>query len=263
MEDFHELLSQHRMSAERYVRFRLSSKADADDVLQEVYLTAYRKFDQLKSRDHFKAWLISIARSKCSDHFRNRADQCEISIESVAEKELVDSRRGIVDEWSVRETLNALSDKDKQVLYLYFWKELPQPEIAKRLNVSLGTVKSRLHTAKQNFKKRYTRPATPIKGEKAMKQLPVRLPDYTIKPVNEPPFSVKWEELMGWFLIPKPGEKLSWGMYDLPSRQRSPIYDMKVTGKAMVHGIEGVELTARESSCSDKKMSSTALLWLS
>ena len=57
---------------------------------------------------------------------------------------------------------------------------------------------------------------------------------------------------MGWFLIPKLGEKLSWSMYDIPSRKCSHVYDMQVTGKAKVHGIEGVELTAREASYSDK-----------
>lgn len=253
MESFDELLSQHRLSAERYVHFRLSSKADADDVLQEVYLTAYRRFDQLKNPAAFKAWLISIARSKCSDYFRDRAVQWEIPIEDIAEKELVDGRHGIADECSVRETLNALGDKDKQILYLYFWKELPQAQIAQQLNVPLGTIKSRLHTAKQNFKKRYPYHTALSKGESTMKKMPRILPEYKIEPINEPPFSVKWEELMGWFLVPKLGEKLSWGMYDIPSRQCDHIYDMKVTGKAMVHGIEGVELTARESSCSDKK----------
>ena len=86
-----------------------------------------------------------------------------------------------------------------------------------------------------------------------MKKLPAYLPDYTIAERNEAPFSVKWEELMGWFLVPRLGEKLSWGMYDLPSRKCSHIYDMAVTGKAEVHGVEGVELTARESDCSGKE----------
>ena len=57
---------------------------------------------------------------------------------------------------------------------------------------------------------------------------------------------------MGWFLVPKLGEKLSWGLYDIPSRKCSHIYDMQVTGKAKVHGIEGVEVTAREAEYSDK-----------
>jgi len=253
MESFDELLACHRISAERYVRFRIASKADADDILQEVYLTAFHRFDQLKSPDAFKAWLISIARSKCSDYFRERAVQWEIPIENVAEKDLVDSRHGITAGWIVRETLGMLGDKDKQILFLYFWKNLPQAEIAQLLNVPLGTVKSRLHTAKQKFKKLYPCTSALSKGENTMKKLPAILPEYQIEPLQEPPFSVKWEELMGWFLIPKLGEKVSWGMYDLPSRKCSHVYDMKVTGKAVVHGIEGVELIAKETPCSDKK----------
>lgn len=88
-----------------------------------------------------------------------------------------------------------------------------------------------------------------------MKKLPFILPDYTIEKSEKEPFSVKWEELMGWFLVPKEGERLSWGMYDMPSRQCDYIYDMKVTGRAMVHGIEGVELVAEETECRGKKNS--------
>ena len=79
-----------------------------------------------------------------------------------------------------------------------------------------------------------------------MKKLPAFIPEYKIEASAEAPFSVKWEELMGWFLVPKPGEKMSWGMYDIPSRKCSHVYDMQVVGKARVHGIEGVEIAARE-----------------
>ncbi len=250
MEGFEELLAEHRISVERYVRFRLSGKSDADDVLQEIYLTAYRRFDQLKNPASFKAWLISIARSKCNDYFREKAVQLDIPLEVMEDQTFAASRHGLTEQSTVRETLSLLGDKDKQILYLFFWKELPQAEIAKRLNIPIGTVKSRLHTAKQNFKRKY--PIQP-KGESNMKKLPEFLPEYKIEESSQPPFAVKWEELMGWFLVPKLGEKLSWGLYDLPSRKCSHIYDMKVTGKAMVHGIEGVELTAREASYSNQK----------
>ena len=248
--DFEQLLAEHRTAAERYVRFRLSSRSDADDVLQEVYLTAYHRFEQLKNKEAFKAWLISIARSKCSDYFREKAAQLEIPLDVLETQSLSESRHGFTEQAAVRETLGLLGDKDKQILYLFFWKNLPQAEIAKRLSIPVGTVKSRLYTAKQNFKSKY--PLEP-KGANHMKKLPEFLPEYKIEESSLPPFSVKWEELMGWFLIPKLGEKLSWGMYDIPSRKCDHIYDMKVTGKAMVHGIEGVELTARESSYSNKK----------
>lgn len=44
MDKFESLLESERVSIERFVRFRISSKADADDILQEVFLTAYQKF---------------------------------------------------------------------------------------------------------------------------------------------------------------------------------------------------------------------------
>lgn len=252
VDEFEKLLDAERIAVIRFVRFQLNSREDADDVLQEIYLTAYQKFSQLKHKDSFKAWIISIARNKCTDYFRRKAAQFEIPVDELSGKELSDSRNGISEGSAVRETLGLLGDKDKQILYLYFWKEMPQAEIAKRLNIPVGTVKSRLHTAKQNFKNKYPYRAVLSKGECSMKKIPEYLPEYKIEESKAAPFAVKWEELMGWFLIPRLGEKLSWGMYDLPSRRCSHMYDMKVTGRAKVHGIEGVELNAVEAPYSGK-----------
>lgn len=253
MEEFDKMLSMERASVERFVRFRLGSREDAEDVLQEIYFTAYRKFFQLKNRDSFKAWILSIARNKCSDYFRRKALCLEVPVEGLEGILLSDSRQGPVDTGAVRETLEQLGDKDKQILYLYYWKEMTQAEIGRRLNIPVGTVKSRLHTAKKNFKNRYPYRSDGRKGENGMRKMPVVLPDYKIEESSKAPFEVKWEELMGWFLIPKPGESLSWGMYEMPSRKCSHVYQMKATGRAVVHGIEGVELTAREAPYSLRK----------
>lgn len=323
--DFENLLRDNRTAVERFVRFRLPSRADAEDVLQEVYLTAYERFGDLKNQEAFLAWIISIARNKCSDYFREMARRLEMPFAALPENvgglsacsdeppgqsltdsgvglqesDLIGSRHGLVmpgrfgdpgdtsEADAVRETLELLRDKDRQILYLYFWKELPQAEIARRLGVPLGTVKSRLFTAKQKFKEQYPPgsgtfgeghpPGSGMarekhsyrtgarKGESNMtagskmaeekitgrtngkvKLLPEYLPAYRIEASGEAPFSVKWEELMGWFLVPKLGEKLTWGMYDMPSRRCDYVYDMEVTGRAMVHGIEGMEVTAKE-----------------
>lgn len=253
MDEFEKLLEAQRLAVERYVRFRIGTKTDADDVLQEIFFSAYRKFPQLKSTLSFKPWILSIARNKCNDFFRRKASQLEIPIDELTEQELSFSRCGPSEVPTVRETLSLLGDKDKQILYLYFWKELPQAEIAKLLKIPVGTVKSRLYTAKQNFKNKYPYRTGVSKGESNMKTLPEFIPEYKIEASTELPFQAKWEELMGWFLVPKLGEKLSWGMYDIPSRKCSHIYDMHVTGKAKVHGIEGVELIAREAAYSNRK----------
>lgn len=260
MDEFEKLLDAERVAIERFVRFRMSSKADADDVLQEVFLAAYEKFSQLRNKEAFKAWIISIARNKCNDYFRKKATQYEIPIDELTEKKLSAGRHGVSVVHTVRETLSLLGDKDKQILYLSFWKEMPQAEIAKQLNIPVGTVKSRLHAAKQNFKNKYPYRTELLKGECSMKRLPKWIPEYKIEASTKDPFAVKWEELMGWFLVPKLGEKLSWGMYDIPSRKCSSITEMEVTGKAKVHGIEGVEINARETYPDDNVVNNRAFV---
>ena len=79
---------------------------------------------------------------------------------------------------------------------------------------------------------------------KTRTKLPERLPEYTITPSEKAPFPVKWEELMGWCIVPRLGEKISWGLYDMPARTRTEYTDMEVIGRAEVHGIEGVEIVA-------------------
>ena len=50
MDEFEKQLDSVRIAVERFVRYRLPSQVDADDVLQEIYLTAYQRFAQLKKR---------------------------------------------------------------------------------------------------------------------------------------------------------------------------------------------------------------------
>ena len=246
MDEFEKQLADVSSGVERFVRYRLPSQTDADDVLQEVYLSAYRSFAGLKNKDAFKPWIISIARNKCNDYFRARAAQMEISIEELSQQELSTGRLGLSVVHTVRETLDRLGDKDKQILYLYFWKELPQTEIATLLDIPVGTVKSRLHTAKQHFKNKYPYQTQKPKGEPTMQKLPEYIPDYSIERLDAEPFSVRWEELQGWMIVPRVGEKLTWGMYDFPERKRTEYTEMEVIGKAEVHGIEGVEIVAMQ-----------------
>lgn len=249
--EFNELLVSVKNPLERFVYFKIPNKMSSEDIIQETYLTAFKNFEKLKDKSSFKAWILSIARNKCNDYFRNEAKNLEISIDNICEKELSYTRQGIAEISVVKETLELIGNKEKQILYLSYFKDMPQSEIAKLLNIPIGTVKSRLHNAKIKFKEHY--PCyQKVKGELIMKKLPEYLPEYKITKHNKEPFNVKWEELMGWFLVPKLGEKLTWGIYDIPSRKCNQIFNLEVIGKAEVHGIEGVEITAIESEYSSK-----------
>ncbi len=247
MIDFETLVTMHRMPLERYVKYRIGNRSDAEDIFQEVLTAAYLNVGTLKDVAMFKPWILGIAKNKCNDYFRTKAKRTELPLDLLDETALSVGIHGVTTKTIVHETLDALGDTEKQILYLSFFRDLPQAEIAQRLNIPVGTVKSRLFRAKQQFRDLY--PDKP-KGESRMNQrntlMPESMPDYRIIEIEGEPFEVCREELMGWFVVPKLGEKLSWAMYDFPKRKRTEQCDIQVVGRAEVHGIEGVEIEAVE-----------------
>ncbi|MBQ4624742.1 MAG: RNA polymerase sigma factor, partial [Clostridia bacterium] len=166
-------------SLERFVKFKIHHRQDAEDIIQEVCLTAAGKFDTLKDPAAFKPWILRIAGNKCTDYYRARAKQMQISLDALSESALVAGRMGPTVQNVVRDTLDSLGDKDKQILYLWFFKGYTGEEIAKHLSLPLGTVKSRLHYAKEKF--RLQHPYSPnLKGVTNMSKLPKLLPADTI-----------------------------------------------------------------------------------
>jgi RNA polymerase sigma-70 factor (ECF subfamily) len=110
-----------------------------------VYLAAFSNFDTLSNKDKFKPWIIAIAGNKINDFYRGKAKELELPLDENILYETSFSRVGLTVNEVVNETLSSLVDKEKQIPYLYYFKQKPQKEIAKALGIPLGTVKSRLH----------------------------------------------------------------------------------------------------------------------
>ena len=249
--EFERLAADCENALKRFVYYRMPSKSDGDDILQETLLAAYLHRNALKNPEGFKPWLLRIAGNKCNDYYRERVKRREspADIDAALENALSQSRYGLTVAQAVQETLGTLDSKDAQLLRLVYIDRFPQAEIAKQLGIPVGTVKSRLHAAKQRFRSAYPYPPMKqqnLQGVCKMQKLPEKLPDYTITESGKAPFPVKWEETMGWFIVPRLGEKLSWAMYDWPEKTRSETNELEVVGRASVHGIEGVEIIARE-----------------
>ena len=151
MIEFERLLQENYIFLERYVKYKVSNLHDAEDIIQEVCLMATLKFDTLKKQNSFKAWLIGIAKHKCNDYYRKRAKDMQIALEVLSESTLSFGRFGIMEQSIVSDTLDMLRDKEKQILYLYFFKDMSQEDISRQLSLPIGTVKSRLHYAKEKF----------------------------------------------------------------------------------------------------------------
>ena len=243
MEEFERLLAENMTALRRFVHFRISDWHAAEDALQETCAAAARGWQDLKNKGVFKAWLLGIARNKCGDYYRKNARAREIPMDTLPEPRSAWGLSGRAAREAVADTLERLEEMDRRMLRLYYFSRLSQPEIAQKLHIPLGTVKSRLHAARASFKNQYPYPP---KGEKNMNKMPEYMPEYTIRYLPEPPFPVRWEEVMGWFIVPRLGEKLTWAAYDWPERKRTETNALTVIGRALVHGVEGVEIASIE-----------------
>lgn len=245
MDEFSRMYVHHQGALERYVHLRISQRQDAEDVLQEILIAACQRFHTLTSPDSFKPWLLAIARHKCADWLRRKYRSGETLMPEALLSAAVLPRFAAHRDSPVMEAMARLSPADRQLLHLRYWQERPVADIARLLAIPPGTVKSRLHAARARFRRAYPGPIpTNEQGGTPMRSImPARLPDYEILPSPLPPFSCRWEELMGWFIVPLLGEKLSWAMYDFPDRLRTEEDCLTVTGRAEVHGVEGVEIS--------------------
>ena len=242
MDEFETLLEANRTALARWIFAHIGNHADAEDVLQDTCLAAFRGFSELRNKASFLPWILGIARKKCADWYRAQARSRVVPMADLPEPEVTEDS-----DCAVEETLEALSERDRLMLRLFYQEMLPQKQISDRLHIPEGTVKSRMNAARARFRAAYPYPQRGGIIMKSMEKvsLPVFLPEYTIVWKNEEPFAVDCEEMTGWFIVPHPGEKLIWGMYDLPSRKLDLAYSMAVNGPASVHGLEGVAVSAK------------------
>ena len=245
-ERFEELLEACRRSLKRYVFYRISDWEDAEDLLAAIHLKAFEKRDSLLNPESFKAWILRIASNRCNDYFGDKANSMEIEWEDKLDEILTMNRAGRTMQRKVRDTLESVHDSERQLLILYYFYQMPLQDIAKELDIPVGTVKSRLYAARNAFKWLHTETTSKTIGVKRMKKLPTTIPEYKILPLDEKPFKVRWEEMMGWLIVPRLGEKLKWGLYDFPEGQLTSWMELEVVGKAKIHGIPGVEIHAKE-----------------
>ena len=246
-DEFEALYEKHSRTLERFVRFRMR-KCDADDVVQETAAAAFSKFAELRDKDAFLPWLLSIARNKCRDAYRSNARTQTVALDEDGAYTMPEATSAAA---AVRDVLSMMRESDREVLTMAYLDGMALDGIAKALSIPLGTVKSRLHSARERFRKSYAElyhlPKNTKNEVDEMKKhtiLPDIMPEYKITRSEAEPFSVVCEELPGWLIVPREGERLMWGLYDSPSGRRTEWTESEVVGRASIHGVDGVEIRA-------------------
>lgn len=148
------LISENRSRIRAIIRKMTGSYNE--DIEQEVYLKTWEKQAQYQERGNFKAWITTLTTNLCRDYFRTKAYKTQMqNVSSQEVAELVDedkSQEMIVDmkkrQKIILKAVDSLPAKMRDVIIFYEFEEMSYEEIATRLKISVGTVKSRLFTAR-------------------------------------------------------------------------------------------------------------------
>lgn len=126
----------------------LGNEADAADALQEATIRAYRNFHQLKGGSiAFPAWMRRIVINSCTQILRKRLRLIPVERPEDLADELVAPAMDLPMESDVWDAVSMMDERFRAVVVLRFLDDMQLEEIAQALEIPLGTVKSRLHTA--------------------------------------------------------------------------------------------------------------------
>lgn len=128
-----------------------NDRARAEDVTQETLLRAWRNLDRLDHGDAHtgavRSWLFTVARNLVIDEWRTKRAQLERPAGDVPEVSVADRTDELLLSWVVAEALTRLSEDHRRVLVECYYRGRPVAEVARRLEIPVGTVKSRSYYA--------------------------------------------------------------------------------------------------------------------
>lgn len=158
---FAHLFERYKNVVYTHVYYRLNHPLDAQDAVQEIFRRAYVKLETFDRSRRFRAWLLTIATNYCHDLTRRR-----LSLKRFAQQVTLDA----VDFWvadtegnperlsqahegreQVRQAVQQLPPKYREVLVLFYWNDLSYSEIGEITGLKESTIKTRLHRAREKL----------------------------------------------------------------------------------------------------------------
>lgn len=144
--DIVRIVEEHSDMLLRIAINRVRSRTEAEDIVQSVFVRLMTNQPYLRSPEHERAWLIRTAINLCLDYHKSAAQRTSIPLQD----DLIASQSEETGE--VLEAVWALPERDRYVVYLYYFEGLAVKEIASLLNEQTGTTTSRLSRARKKLK---------------------------------------------------------------------------------------------------------------
>ena len=158
-------LADHGGSVYRLALASTHSPAEAQDILQETFVSLLTSTTEFHDQEHFRAWLLRVATNRCKMFHRSAWQRRETSAEGLQEATGIspfdrmaaeDDGLRMVDELSdhpVWKALAQLPEAQRIAIHLHYVEDLPIEQIARITGVPAVTVRTRLHRARNRLRK--------------------------------------------------------------------------------------------------------------
>ncbi|MCE4042870.1 sigma-70 family RNA polymerase sigma factor [Lysinibacillus fusiformis] len=119
--------------------------SEAEDIVQEVYMTLMKQRKSFDHEDHLKAWLIKVTFNKCKDYFKSARMKKTVPI--TEEMSFIAK-----EEQMVLTEIFELNPKERVIVYLHYYEGYTTAEIANLLGMNVNTIGSKLRRARMKLK---------------------------------------------------------------------------------------------------------------
>lgn len=246
---FELLISEINDSLKRFIFYKVNDKYMMEDIYQETIIQAWKKFESIDDILKFKQWIFQIARNKIKDYYRKKYKNDYVLIDFDDYKDsrlyLVQNNEELLAKNIVIKIFEDLIEKDKELLELFYITQHSLIEISNILKIPIGTVKSRLHTARKHFKHIYKskfKKEVVIMSNKL--KFPTVMPSLTINKITITPFEVDFQETRWWFYKPIENYNCLWATYDYPHKNLTSMVKMEYLAKANIHDVDCIEFSS-------------------
>jgi RNA polymerase sigma-70 factor (ECF subfamily) len=163
IEEFLETAERRRPQLLRMARRLTQCNEDAEDILQEAFMKAFKALSKFRGESQMSSWLGAIVQNTAHEHLRSRRNRVFVSIEylckqdnEVVEIDIPDPGRNPEETWQAREMENILREEVgklghvcRRAIEMCVLEESPQLAVAGSLNLSVATMKSRVFRGKR------------------------------------------------------------------------------------------------------------------
>ncbi len=157
--EFNTLLQQHTIALQRFAQHLTGNRNDADDLCQDTYFQAIKNQDKFARGTNFLSWLKTIMRNLFINNYRRQKRYRAILAKQVdspilSGKNSANTTEIKLNTKELQHLIDQVDERFRQPFMMYY-AGYAYEEIADLLHVPLGTVKSRIFTARQYLKKGY------------------------------------------------------------------------------------------------------------